>query len=323
MVRAKKIANSVCDIMKSKTKNQSNFCTGFTLLEVLIASVLGLALIEMILQNYSSAKKIYRVQNEITHLSEDIRFANYFLQKNIMHAGFAGCRRISELKPTNHTDIKFEVSDVVRGYDSNSTQMLADLPELKGKVIPGTDVIVITKANTGITKIVKDIANNETSIKVEENPATETNRFLLISDCKKADLFIAKNWKGEKIIKFEDELKHPYLQNETFVSQVERIAFFISKIDYYSPQKPPVYSLYYLINHGYKQELIPEISNMQIEYGVDVRGNNKVTEILKAAEITNRNLWNRVLSVAITLTPQNRLPGLKPWKIYIKLRERG
>ena len=297
--------------------------TGFTLLEILIASVLGLILIEVILQNYSSAKKIYKVQNEVAHLSEDIRFAGSFLQQSIMQAGFAGCRRISELKLENHTDINFRVSDVIRGYASDSTQMLAALPKLAKKVIPGTDVIVITKANSGITKIVKDTTNNATTIKVEQNPTTEANRFLLISDCKKADLFIAKNWKARKTVKFEDELQHPYLENETFVSLFERMAFFISEIDYPTTKKPPVYSLYYLVNHGEKQELIPEISNMQIDYGIDVQGNNKVTELLKAAEITNRNLWDKVLSVVITLTPQDRLPGLKPWKIYIKLRERG
>ncbi|CAL7963882.1 type IV pilus assembly protein PilW [Gammaproteobacteria bacterium] len=301
-----------------KLKNRNNSCTGFTLLEVLVASFIGLALIGVILQNYLSAKKIYKVQNEIAHLGEDIRFAGSFLQQNIMQAGFVGCRRISEYDLANHTD--FEISDVVHGYDSNSAQALRDLA---GKVIPNTDVIVITKAKTESTTITTNIKTGDTSISVKKNLATKSNRFLLISDYNNADLFITKKHTGTIIDIAGNKLNHSYQTNNTKVRQFERIAFFISEVSYPTAKNKHVYSLYFLVNHGEKQELIPEISNMQIGYGVDVHGENKVTEHLKAAEITNRNLWDKVLSVMITLTPQDRLPGLKPWKIYIKLRERG
>ena len=303
-----------------KLKNRNNYCTGFTLLEFLIASFIGLALVEVILQNYLSAKKIYKVQNEVAHLSEDIRFAGSFLQQSIMQAGFAGCRRISELNLVNHTKnykynrIDFEVADVIHGYDSNSAQIL---PDLAGNVISGTDVIVITKTKSESTTLTANINVGDTSISVKKNPATKGNRFLLISDYNNADLFIAKKPTGTTI-EIESTLKHSYETNNTKVRQLERIAFFISEVSYHKH----TYSLYFLVNHGEKQELIPEISNMQIDYGVAVQGENKVTEHLKAAEITNRNLWDKVLSVVITLTPQDRLPGLKPWKIYIKLRER-
>lgn len=312
-------SNDVCNVIRLKTKNRRNSCAGFTLLEALLASAISLVLLGAILQNYLSAKKIYKVQNEIACLSEDIRFANFYLPQSIMQAGFAGCRRISELELTNHTDINFTTEDVIHGYDSNSAQNLSYL--VKQKIISGTDVVVITKANSGITNVT-NIAGHGTLIEVEENPATEGNRFLLLSDCKNADLFIAESDKS-KTIKFKNKTHHTYSASKTYLARVERIAFFISKVSYPTPQNKPIYSLYFLINSGEKQELIPEISNMQIIYGVDTQKQGQVTEHLKAAEITNRGLWSKVLSVMIILTPQNKFLTSKQWKIYIKLRERG
>jgi hypothetical protein len=306
--------------MQLKTKNRRNSCAGFTLLEALLASAIGLVLLGVILQNYLSAKKIYKAQSEIAELSEDIRFANFYLPQSIMQAGFAGCRRISELElNNNHTGINFTAEDVIHGYDSDSAQSLSYLA--KQKIISGTDVVVITKANSDITNVI-NITDHGTSLEVEENPATESNRFLLLSDCKKADLFIAESDKS-KTIKFKNEAHHIYSPNKASLARVERIAFFISKVSYPTPENKPIYSLYFLINNGEKQELIPKISNMQIIYGVDTQNQDKVTAHLKAAEITNRGLWDKVLSVMITLTPQNKFLASKQWKIYIKLREQG
>ncbi|EKE00783.1 MAG: hypothetical protein ACD_21C00274G0002 [uncultured bacterium] len=295
-------------------KPSPKHCTGFTLLEVLLASALGLALIGVVLQNYLSSKNIYNAQTAIARLTENIRFANFFLEQNIMHAGFAGCRRISELDLTNHADIGFGALEAIHGYDSAQ----APLYLKKKKIAPGTDVIIITKANSGITNVTADVKAGATSMKVEQNPVTQASNLLLISDCSSADLFIAKNW-ADKTIVTESELHHSYQASSAQVSQFEELSFFISSTARDTAKRGPVYSLYFSVNRGRKQELVPEISDMQIVYGVDAQGQGMVTKYLKANEITS---WNKVLSVVITLKPQNQLLALNQWKIYIKLRER-
>lgn len=285
---------------------------GFTLVEVLIASIVGVMLIGVVIQNYLSAKNIYNTQNEIAYFNEDVRFISLFLQQNITHAGFAGCRRISELELDNNTDIDFRILNNIYGYDSAQVQQNLDLA--KNKIAPNTDVIIITKANSGITNLTENVNADEVLIKVKQNPVTEANPYILISDCKNADLVIAEK-STAKIIRLKSKLKHSYLARTASVSQFEELAFFISKTDRQTRKKQPIYSLYYSVNHRAKQELIPEIKDMQILYGVGALQ-------LKATEITNSNLWDKVLGVTITLTPQNKLLKLKSWKIYIKLRER-
>lgn len=288
---------------------------GFTLLEVLLASVISMVLIGIILQNYLSTKNIYTYQNELARFSEDIRFADFFLRQNIEHAGFAGCRRISELELANHTNMNF---NSIYGYDS------AHIPnDLRNTDMAAqTDIIVITKANSDITNLVTDVNINTAIINTKKNPATEANLFLLISDCNNGDLFTAKEH-HTKIIHSKDALAHSYLAKNAIVSRFEELTFFIGKSKSLSSKNKPIYSLYFLVNKKDRQELIPEIKSMQIVYGVDMQGQNKVTTHLKANEITKLNLWNNVLSVEITLTPQNRLLKSKQWKTYIKLRERA
>jgi Tfp pilus assembly protein PilW len=300
-----------------KPKINVKFCAGFTLLEILFAAIIGLILIASLIQNYLSAKNIYHKQIKISRLSENLRFANFFLQQNIMHAGFTGCRKISELDLTNHTNISFEFANSIYGYASNN------LPRyLSNKVASGTDVIVIKKATADITAITATSKKENTSIKVLQNPATEANQFLLISDCKNADLFIAENWTGNTIT-MRNKLNHDYQINNTQVSRFEEITFFISKTKRTTAKNEPIYSLYFSVNQNKKQELISEIISMKIVYGIDAQNQGKVTEYLAATEITNKNLWDRVLSVVITLKPQNGLKLPDQWKIYINLRERN
>jgi type IV pilus assembly protein PilW len=301
--------------MRLNHKNRNIFSAGFTLIEVLLASVMGLALIGVVLQNYLSTKNIYRVQTKIASLSENIRFTNFFLQQNIMHAGFTGCRKISELNLSNHIGEDAWRFDVIRGHNSEQ------LPNyLLGKVASGTDVIVISKANSDITKLTADAQMGAASIRVGKNPATQFNRYLLISDCDNADLFIADNWSGS-VITTKNKLNHSYQVGKAQVGRFEELSFFISKTRRVTAKNKSIYSVYFSVNRGKKQELIPEVADMQIVYGIEDRG--RVDRYLKSAEIDALSLWDRVLSVVITLKPQSQLLALDKWKIYIKLRERG
>jgi hypothetical protein len=105
------------------------------------------------------------------------------------------------------------------------------------------------------------------------------------------------------------------------VSRFEELSFFISRSPRVTAKNEPIYSLYFSVNRGKKQELTPEIDDMQIVYGVGERG--RVSKYLRATEINSLDMWSQVLSVVITLKPQDQLLALDKWKIYIKLRERN
>ena len=78
---------------------------------------------------------------------------------------------------------------------------------------------------------------------VDENGWAKDN---VVNLCKNADLFIAENW-NSKTIEFKNESHHAYSPNKASLARVERIAFFISKVSYPTPENKPIYSLYFLI----------------------------------------------------------------------------
>lgn len=313
--RAKEAMSRIIGNLKIK-KNRNN-CRGFSLLEILVATVLGLLLFAIVLQNYLGAKNIYRAQTELAYSAENVRFADFVLWQNIMHAGFAGCRKISELNLNNHTTRYFKEFDAIRGYDSSNVPSY-----LHGKVVKGTDVVVIVRASSDVTRVARNVGIGATSIKVMQNPATEGNKFLLISDCKNADLFEADNYRG-RTIHFKNALGNAYDIKSAEVGRFEELAFFISNTKRTDEKNKPIYGLYFSTNRGDKRELVPGISDMRIQYGIDTKNLGVVNKYLSANEIGDARLWGKVLIVKITVKMQGQTLGLNQRTFYIKLRERG
>ncbi|MDD1610693.1 MAG: prepilin-type N-terminal cleavage/methylation domain-containing protein, partial [Methylococcaceae bacterium] len=60
---------------------------GFTLIELMIAMLIGVFLMAGILQIFSSAKQAYRLQENLSRLQENGRFAMDYLTKGVRMAG--------------------------------------------------------------------------------------------------------------------------------------------------------------------------------------------------------------------------------------------
>lgn len=104
--------------------------TGISLVEVMLASALGLFLIFGFIQVYLSVEKTLHLQQAIISIQENGRFAEHFLKENIRMAGYAFCSPFDQFK---NTDL------AIRGYDK-------DLPVfLKNSVKKNTDSIEVGK----------------------------------------------------------------------------------------------------------------------------------------------------------------------------------
>jgi len=287
--------------------------SGFTLLEVMIACMLGMVLCGVIMQNYLSNKNIYNLNTKIARLNENLQLADFFLRQAVLHAGFAGCRNISELKIHNHTNVDFKLNLTHPIFSYSNTDK-------------NSDILLITKVNTAITNINQDyIRQNyinlddkeKNSIAVTQNPAIESNMILLISDCQHADLFATDNYIKTQAIDLHDVFSHDYSKQSTVVSRFEVMKFFIAPSAHSHTKNKPIYNLYVSINNGRKNKLIPEITHMQIHYEI----NNNMAQDLTTEQMHSANLWDQITAVKIILTPQEQLLGIKKWRIYIKLQQ--
>lgn len=276
---------------------------GFTLLETMIACMLGMVLCGVIMQNYLSNKNIYNLNTKIARLNENLQITDFFLRQAVIHAGFTGCRNIPELNIYNHTNLHFDFTRPIKSYTADNN----------------SDVLVIIKANTAIIGINKDVEKSTTAIKVTKNPAIEGNTFLLLSDCQNADLFSINDYDSKQTINLIHTLENNYSVESAVVGRFEEMTFFIAKTARLNNKNKPIYSLFLSTNHKHKEELIPGITNMRINYEI----NNNTAQNLTAEQLNNLNLWHRITALRIILTPQEQLVGVKAWNIYIKLHQKN
>ena len=255
--------------------------------------ILSALLLGSVIKIYSISKTLYQKQVNFAHVEERGCLVDQILKRAISMAGYFGCRSLD-----------FSNSfDFIRGFNSKNVPSY-----LKGKVAKNTDVIVIEKADEGITYLTKDLKRGSDVIYVADNPARESNRELLISDCNTYQVFEAENL-SKKYIK-TSVIKHSYKKADTQIARFSKITFFIGKTSRKDARGKPIYALY-RVEKKRAQELIEGIENMQIEYEVNGK-------YYKAEEVNN---WKKVKAVFISLyfSCGNKA---KEWKIYVILQNR-
>lgn len=294
---------------------------GSSFLEILLALTLASILLICVFHVYLSIKSLYSKIEQNAVLQNHLRFLNYYLQRKITMTGYAGCGKLVDLDVKNNTNFSFIADNNIRGFSSNNLPSQLQ----KYQIVANSDVVVIQKADEGASRVTdNEIKVGATEFHALENPVTVYNNFLLLSDCRKADLFQAQNI-GGKAIRTQAPIAHAYQEGATQVGRFTEIAYFISSGNSEGKiQGTSKSGLYYAVNYGDKEELLNGIKNMQIRYGVANKEFGKVDNYLDADAVSAGNLWQKVTSIIITITPDYVSPDAKTltWNIYIKLRER-
>lgn len=286
---------------------------GFSLIELLLSMTLGSIVLAALFGIYLGSKQLTQTLTELNAVQENIRFAATILRQNISVAGFAGCRKITEVNFVNHTGFDFSLANSIHGYASEH------LPDyLEGKVVPQTDVIVIQTAAYDLTRVIAPVNKNTATVKVKQNPAQKNSLTLLIADCVNAELFTAKNYIGDSVVA-TSKFINAYDPGVTEVGRYEEVAYFIGDSGRLDAKGKPVYSLYVISNQGNRQELIANVISMQIKYGV--APNTIVSKYYTTSEMQSLHLWEKVRSVDICLQFAFK-NGSKSMHFYIPLYER-
>ncbi len=158
--------------------------TGLTLIEIMIAMLLGLFLIGGVIQLFIGSKQNYRVQENISRVQENGRFALYFLNKDIRMAGFWGCVKNNNNVITNHLD------PAGKNYDANIHQFDQPVTGTNGT----TDSITIRGAmDSGIRVTPPYMNTNSAAVHVEAGNGLSQSDIILITDCRQADIFQLTN----------------------------------------------------------------------------------------------------------------------------------
>lgn len=192
--------------------------TGMTLVEIMVAMVAGIILMAGAFQVFMSTKQTYRVQESLSRLQENGRFAAMQLTDDMRMAGFAGCitgvNNLLDPTGAGYDAILFDPARAIYGWeaagtapgnsmvlgdpdpagvaindwqDSNGNDLPAYLADL---VVPGSDVILVKRAEqlAGISASGNTPANAAT-INLTGPSGLAKFSLVLVTDCAGADLF--------------------------------------------------------------------------------------------------------------------------------------
>jgi type IV pilus assembly protein PilW len=263
---------------------------GMTLVEILVAMLLGVFIIASLLQFFLSNRQTYRLMEGESRLQENGRYALELLSHDIRLAGYIGCSNISATNPIviANTPLVAPVSHpgntavvaasaVTKGND-NTGSFTSPNPALSATlnidVISNTDAITVQFGEScgGYTTSSKsDVTNPNTILPagqtcVSSDSASEKGTPLIISNCSSAHIF-----------KVSDDTSQNKNSTGTPTSSLAKtyaagaeIMLFRSYTYYIRMGEGNQPALYRFNNNtSNSEEMIEGIENMQILYGID------------------------------------------------------
>ena len=289
---------------------------GFTLIEVMVAMVIGVILLLGAGSLFISNKRIYTELEATGLLQENARFAMQTMYEAIRMSGYVGCSD-DPSNVTNYTGASAgDLSDLSLPIATDNWQPSdnADVPAIKA----GTDAITVRYLRGINFPLEVDMSSPTDTIVLNEQAGFLTNDIVAIHDCTSTDLFRITNvthnagdaddpTDGTKTLTHGQTLNHAYkTAGNAVVSRYRARRYYIAEYDHDGDASTPnVPALFHSEAGG--QALIDGVENMQILYGEDTTADNVADEFRAAEDVVN---WSNVTSVRMafllrTINPDN------------------
>ena len=282
---------------------------GLSLVELMIALLLGLLITAAATQMLLTTKNAYRMQDDISRLQENGRFAVELLSHDIRMAGYMGCANISRL------DINIIAKNASDWDDLNSSNFLLGYDNVTvGNSVgakAGSDYIQIRGASGGGVRLYPELTDNA-NIQIKGNPyGFEANDVLMVTHCVSADIFRATNVStqgnnNDKVTIAHTEKVNTANRLSKLYGPDAEIMFFRMVTYYVKPSETGSGDALWMKLQGADTdpstaldvEIVDGVENLQIEYGVDTNGDRAANEYRAANNISD---WSRVVSVRFSL----------------------
>jgi type IV pilus assembly protein PilW len=200
--------------------------TGLTIVELMVALVLGLILLGSTVQIFQSNRQTYRIGEALARVQENGRFAMQAIAHDLRMAGFIGCG--SRRGPLNDP-LTFQYNNVSgdAAYDelpANTIQVIdqddglaspAGLTVCDGAGADGvrcqaSDAFVVVRGSENALTMLDNMADVSDTLTVRDGFAdSDANAPFLVTDCLRGDLFLAVD-PNDTEIQPNDDLQQAY-----------------------------------------------------------------------------------------------------------------
>lgn len=296
---------------------------GLTLVELMIALVLGLLVIAALSQVYLAASQTQRTQYNLTARQENLRFALHLLSRDVRQAGYQGCLRdTGNLRNTlnDSSSYLYRFERAVEGFEADGKGWRPALPAAILGAAPDSDVLVLRGVSDDGVPIQQSMPQPSADLKVTDklSPAPLTDGdIVLISDCGGSAAFQITQYtvdSGNIVHNAGRGGGLPTPGNATqdlgrrypvgaLIHRIQTVAYYVGLDADGSRQ------LWRQAGAGPAQPIASGIERMQLRYGVDTDGNRSADDWRPADAVTD---WSKVMAVRVALlvASPERAPGV-------------
>jgi type IV pilus assembly protein PilW len=301
---------------------------GLTLVELLVALVMGLVLLAGVVTVFVANKQTYRLQDAIARLQESGRFAVLFMERDIRMAGYSYCdvSKITILANTvraapkstecSPNTLSWFGADIIYGHNNVGLDAVANPVATTPAPLTGTDVLQVLVGGAQGPKVIQH-KKNSAQLKVTAFADLAVDDVVLVVDstCENGSVFQISNFQNQSINHSEvvhnkgqgsepgncdKDLGQSYLNGH--IVRLSRAAYFVANTGRTDAAGQPIPALYRTTGAGYgpPEELVEGVEDMQILFGVG-SATRDVVEYKNASQVTSANEWPQVLAVRLQL----------------------
>lgn len=279
---------------------------GFTLVEIMVALVLSLILTAGVVQIYLTTKQTYRLQESLSRIQENARYALATLSRDIRMAGYWGCGTqsidpddVDENSVLNSKDDYFWNFDVpIEGFEGNDDGTWS--PSLDGSVtspVAGSDVLTLRSVDGGGATVTSD-----------------TFDVTMPHDLKQCGIALVTNCETAVVFQITNDPASGSVEDTTVDCSAPKNASVVAdKVDYVGGDILPISTKTYYVRTGDlsgmpglwrrksnepPEELVEGVERLEIRYGVDTDDDGRVESYVTANAVTD---WAEVASINLNL----------------------
>jgi type IV pilus assembly protein PilW len=296
---------------------------GFTIVELMVAAILGLLILGGAISMFVSNKRIYTEQDEMGRLQENARFAIDMMMRDIRMAGYAGCADEIETV-VNHingatNDDSLYFFTPVEGSENAANWQPSNSNEEVASMLAGSDSITVRYLGpTGIFVMNPAMTAASAAIHISTGSDLVTDDIVAITDCNSADIVSltsdARNTgcgAGASSTGPDDNCKSTFNHNtgtgtpgnsfkelsKTYTSDAQ-IVRYVTRRYFVGNDANGNPVLHRKSGIAPAEEVIDGVENLQILYGEDTSSDQIPDVYRTAAAVIN---WDDVISVRISL----------------------
>jgi len=284
---------------------------GATMVELMIALLIGMFLLGGVLQIFSSNKSTFRSMDGIAEIQDNARAGIERMKFQVRQTGFVGCsnmRRTDFASNLNNKTagtgaITFDETVLVAGTDNTGNNL--------------SDTFTVFSTAVADTSVATNMTANNSNIRLEQNPLNfSTDDVLVITDCNNTDMFVATDvfvaGNGDTVIRHQrnnaagnqvnnnGRLAKAYNAADSMMMRIRNLTYSIQTFRN-DDAGNPVWSLAESVNGGANAEIMSGVEDMQVTFGEDT-DNDAEPEFYRTATQLNASAnWGNVVSIRIDL----------------------